>query len=72
MLGGLFDFSTKSTSQTYSVVTTNTDSFNRSSSNNEVFDNVGNVTVNYGAGGETLDRILPIVALGMIVFALVK
>lgn len=69
MAGGLFDFSTRSDSRVYNTTTTNTDSFNRSQSNSQVLDNVGNVTLQLAGANSTLDKILPFVAIGAIALA---
>jgi len=69
---GILDFSTQSSNQSYTSTVTSTDSNNRSSATNSVNDNVGNVTVNLGAGGQetTLDKYLPLVGLGLLAAAL--
>lgn len=73
-MGSLFDFSTQSTSYSLQSEVTNTDSNNRSQSESSVLDNVGNLTFNLGSGGASndIDRWLPIIAVGLLMFALFK
>ena len=71
MPGSLFDFSTESTSYSLQSTITNTDSNNRTQNESTVLDQVGNVTVNL-AEGNTVDRYLPIVAIGLMAYALLR
>lgn len=66
-MGGILDFSTQSTSTSYTSTITNTDSGNRNISKTNAVENAGNLTINYGAVSEgTLDRYLPWLAVGLV------
>jgi hypothetical protein len=67
---GILDFSTQSTSSTENYTTTQTDSFNRSTSSNSVMDNVGNVTYQLSDKNAALNQWLPILAVVAVVAAI--
>lgn len=69
---GILDFSTSSSTETKNYTTTNTDSYNRSTSTSRVMDNVGNVTVQLADPNATTQKWLPWIIAGAVAVALLR